>query len=371
MAEGPPRSVFVILCVFAVVLGATLFPASGFGANPVPAQDGGTGPAPDGGESTRSGTDGNETTTDTNDTTKNATATSSRTSTRPTTTTTMQSADETTTPTTTTVSGAYESSSDGGLLGALLSFVVMTGVVLVGMVAFAFGLGRHHRRRYPEQWDLPDAPHLRLIAYVRRVPQTSLSFVMFAGQHAPDILDSFGSGVGSLTSGLGGLASGFRQLGSGFGTAVVAIPTGVVRGIGGLARGIGSVSVDLSALFSGIGTGTILGRSSTGRPGADPRGGGRRTGESDEPPEPSPPSSVSEAWSRLQEDLGIAGSDGKTPRQIARRAVSRGVPRDAIESLTAVFQDVRYGGRPDDGERVESARAAYRRIKSALERETS
>lgn len=384
MTDGPPRAVFALLCVFGVVLGATLFPATMFGTNPVPADQGGNDTVPDGDQTTETISDGpNATTTArTDDTTGSTTENNPSTTVNTDTGTATVEATEavagtttspstTTTPTTTTAAAGGDDGSDGGLAASVLTLLTILASGVAGIVGVATGFGRHHRRRHPDEWDLPDAPHLRLLAYVRRVPQTSLSFVLYTGAHTPTIFESFGNGFATVSTGLRAMFRGFGRVGRLAATSTVALPVGIIRGIGGVARGIGSLSLGLSSLFSGFGGSSILTGTGGDRPTADPRRGGGNGAETEDPSPPDPPDSVREAWARLQADLGIGGGDGKTPRQIGRAAVDRGVPRDAIRSLTRSFREVRYGGFPDDGERVASARTAYTRIRTALERDSS
>jgi len=379
------RAALAVLCVFAVVFAASLFPATGFGTNPVPSSGPGVGsgagePASgepsSGDEPTTTGTtgtsSGDEPTT-TRDSAEKTVTSSTTTDEAGGSTTDGDSVATTTTTTTaatTTETSAYEESASGGLQGALLAFgSILVSFVLVVLVA-AIGFGRHHRRRNPSDWNLPSAPHLRVLAYVRRIPQTSLAFVMFAGANAPGILDQLGSAVGDATSGFGAATAGVGKLGSAVGSALVKVPAGFVSGIAAFGRGLGSLSLAWPSFSTGVASGGFF-STSTDKPGSDPRSGGRSEPVDAESEGPEPPASVREAWDRLQEDLGVGGSDGRTPGQIARAAVDRGVPSDAMGSLTRTFREVRYGGRPDDDERVAVARRAYRRVRTALDGDSS
>lgn len=367
MANDMRRAALAVLCVLAVVLGAGLFPATGFGANPVPdsgAASGGTDPGDDAGgpddtaTTTAADGDGAGTGTETATTTAADGGDAGSGTETATTTTTKR-------PTTTAPAGS-DAAGEGGQTGSLLGLATMLLVALLGFLAVTVGLGRHHRRRNPEQWDLPDAPHLRLVAYVRRVPQTSLSFVMFAGANAPGIVDGLADGLGNVTRNAASAASGLGVALSTLGSASLRVPAGVLAGVGGFARALSSLTLSLPSL-STTGAGGLFGRGGDGRPGSDPRSGGRANPPSGgEPEPPEPPASVREAWGRLQEDLGVADADPRTPGEVARGAISRGLPADAVRSLTRSFREVRYGGRPDDGERVSTAREAYERIRSAL-----
>lgn len=385
MAHNLHRAALAVLCVFAVIFAATLFPATGFGSNPVPeggigdgagAGDARPGDSNSGGQPTATAQTSAGTTTRTATADDRGTAAATTDGSKGTAGTgsndamTGTTTDTPTTATTTTASQAYEHSADGGLMGSLLAIVSILATVVVTVVALAVGFGRHHRHRYPSDWDLPNAPHLRLLAYVRRIPQTSLAFAMFAGSNAPGILDQLGASVGEATTGFGAALDGIGKLGSTIGTGLLKVPAGFISGIGALGEGLGSVTLALPSLSTGISSGGFFG-SGADRPGADPRSGGRPDPVEPEPEDPDPPGSVREAWERLQDDLGVDGADGETPGEIARRAVDRGVPSNAAGKLTRAFRDVRYGGHPDDGERVTVARKAYERIKTALDGDSS
>ncbi|WP_323676220.1 DUF4129 domain-containing protein [Halorubellus sp. PRR65] len=371
------RAALAIACVFAVVLGASLFPASGFGTNPVPAGGiaNGSGPGSGGGGPGDAGTATVAETTSGESATTSSTPDDTTSADGSTTTTATDGSDGSdastdTTTTTTTATPASGAAADGGLQGSLLALATIVFGAGATVVLASVGLGRHHRRRHPDEWDLPSAPHLRVVEYLRRIPQTSLSFVMFAGANAPGILDGLADGIGSATSGLGAMTAGIGTLAASLGRGLATVPGGVLRGIGSLGRGLGSITLGFGALSS-IGSGSFLGRSDD-RPDDDPRSGASATPDANPDPEPpEPPASVREAFERLQEDLGVSGDDGETPGEIARRAIDRGLPTDAIRSLTTAFRDVRYGGRPDDGERVTVARDAYERVRRALEGESS
>nr|WP_303648666.1 DUF4129 domain-containing protein [Haloarchaeobius litoreus] len=59
--------------------------------------------------------------------------------------------------------------------------------------------------------------------------------------------------------------------------------------------------------------------------------------------------------------------ESKTPAEVARAAVDGGLPRSAVERLTAVFRDVRYGRYPRSDERKRTAREALAEIRERLE----
>nr|WP_303647090.1 DUF4129 domain-containing protein [Haloarchaeobius salinus] len=59
--------------------------------------------------------------------------------------------------------------------------------------------------------------------------------------------------------------------------------------------------------------------------------------------------------------------ESKTPAEVARAAVDGGLPRSAVERLTAVFRDVRYGRYPRTDDRKRTAREALAEIRERLE----
>lgn len=389
MDQDRQRAALAIACVCAVVLGATLFPAAGFGANPVPGGTdeagpgtaGETGDGTDGPEALATESDESDGDSDDGSATRSPDAATATADESPssesgadqgnTATTTAASADDAQDASTAARSGT-DPAGEGGLVGAALAIAAILLAGFLGVIGTAAGLGRHHRRRYPGQWSLPDAPHLRVLAYVRRIPQTSLSFVLFAGQTAPDVLERLASGVSRATRGLGAAVDVFASAGGAIGRGVFVLPRGLVAGLGGLSRGVSAAMFGLPAAFTNLGSGGLFGDTSA-EFGPDPRAA-ERADAADESPDsepPEPPGSVREAWERLQADLGVGGDDGRTPGQIARSAVDRGVPREPIRSLTRAFRDVRYGGYPDDGERVTTARSAYERIRNALDGDSS
>lgn len=69
-----------------------------------------------------------------------------------------------------------------------------------------------------------------------------------------------------------------------------------------------------------------------------------------------PENAVEGAWLSLAERVDDAVDRGRTPREYAARAREAGLDADAVERITALFREVRYGGRPvtDDRERAAS-----------------
>ncbi|WP_257300315.1 DUF4129 domain-containing protein [Haloarchaeobius sp. FL176] len=61
---------------------------------------------------------------------------------------------------------------------------------------------------------------------------------------------------------------------------------------------------------------------------------------------PNPANSVEEAWYRTMAEFDLADDRTRTPAECARRAVERGGKQAAIQPLTEVFTEVRYGEEP-------------------------
>lgn len=68
--------------------------------------------------------------------------------------------------------------------------------------------------------------------------------------------------------------------------------------------------------------------------------------EPDGEPPADPANTVEEAWYRTMAEYDLADDRTKTPAECARRAVERGGERAAIQPLTTVFTEVRYGEEP-------------------------
>jgi hypothetical protein len=74
-----------------------------------------------------------------------------------------------------------------------------------------------------------------------------------------------------------------------------------------------------------------------------------------------PTNDVYRAWLTLTRAAGTTDS-ARTPREVASRAVERGLDADAVADLTDVFREVRYSGHPPTTERERRARAAADRL---------
>lgn len=92
--------------------------------------------------------------------------------------------------------------------------------------------------------------------------------------------------------------------------------------------------------------------------------------ETDEPDlDPSPQNDVASAWFEMVDRLGLADRRHLTPRECTAAARRRGVDADAAQTLTALFEEVRYGGANVTDERRRRAEKNLRRIRGQLEGE--
>jgi hypothetical protein len=73
---------------------------------------------------------------------------------------------------------------------------------------------------------------------------------------------------------------------------------------------------------------------------------------------------VYRAWRELAGEVEGVDLRTHTPTEVAARALDRGFDRDAVETLTDCFEEIRYGGRPPTSERTATARRALERIRA-------
>ena len=210
--------------------------------------------------------------------------------------------------------------------------------------------------------DLPMLPTFRVRASFLAIPQGTMSVLVGLTASAPQVLDGLGRTVGALFAGLDDLASGV-------GTALVAVPTAMGKGLvavpRGIGSGLGSLSLGLSSLTAGMSARDWL--SGGGDKPDDPRDAARTDTDGDGEPVDQGPVSIDEAWQTMVESVPLRRDESKTPAEVARAAVDGGLPQSAVERLTAVFRDVRYGRYPRSDERKRTAREALAEIRERLE----
>ncbi|MBV0903220.1 DUF4129 domain-containing protein [Haloarcula salina] len=147
--------------------------------------------------------------------------------------------------------------------------------------------------------------------------------------------------------------------------------------------GLSGASVALSAARWGVGGGltTVAALAVVGslallwhRPGdsspTDPEPGTTETGERVEPSaEPDDaPASLRALWRAFARWIAPRGWRTRTPAEVSRAAIERGLPREPVEALTRAFREVEYGGAPTESHR-DRARAAFDALVAARERE--
>jgi len=388
-----------LLCVVSLLLAAAMFPATGFGDypdwSPSGVAPGGsdapeTGPGTGGDDSSGGGTatgDGGTatpesgTTTDAGGETTGVT-TDETTGEKGTTTTTDTTS--TTTTSTTTDDTTGDDSDDEALLGGLWSLVgtllaalllgsiLASGIgtlVLLGLVIGVIEIERPSETELVlDVWGLPSMT-IPLSSTVAGVPQATTAFLVGFGGTLPAVLDDLSelgagmtTGVGALLSGLGRAAG---QVVTGFPGAMAAVGSGLATTLGGsllaIPGGLSSIATGLSNPFGKDGN----------LPGSDARdaAGVPDPDRTDEAAEDLPPQSVEEAWAKMTGGLPVRNRDAKTPAELARIAVERGLPEEAVTRLTAVFREVRYGPAGSTPRHLEIARSAIERIQDDPEGE--
>ncbi|MFC7079193.1 DUF4129 domain-containing protein [Halorussus caseinilyticus] len=87
----------------------------------------------------------------------------------------------------------------------------------------------------------------------------------------------------------------------------------------------------------------------------------------DETREPDPQNEIASAWFEMVERLDLGDRRDLTPRECAAAARRRGVDADAAQTLTSLFEEVRYGGARVTDERRQRAERNLDRVRSQLE----
>lgn len=345
MGHNRRHAALATLCVFAVLLAASLFPASGFGAYPAGVwSDSGTG-APDG-----EATVGPTTTVDFSTTTESTADTP--------TTDTGETTDGTTTTATTTertTTAASDSDyDDGGFDGeGVKTFFLLFGVLFLGLVGVGFLRGTlataSASGAFPFTITIRGVP---LGDLVGGLPERTMTFIVGFSSSMPQLLDD----TANLTSEVGkGLAMVLSGTGSAIGKIASASAGGLVAAFTAVPRALSGFS-GASSIFSGMSMPSIGRDSSSGS-----RSSSDSSPDSPEPEETRPPT-IEEAWETMADRVFVRNRRARTPEEFARAAVERGYPDEAVRKLTDVFQEVRYGRRSRD-DRTPRARSALDRIK--------
>jgi len=74
---------------------------------------------------------------------------------------------------------------------------------------------------------------------------------------------------------------------------------------------------------------------------------------------------VYRAWAEMTAPLPVDDPESSTPAEFATAAVEAGMPRDEVTEVTALFEEVRYGGSEPSAGRERRAVEALRRIEAA------
>ena len=337
------RAALIALCVLAVIFGASLFPATGFGTYPA-GPGGGSRAGNSGGQSSGSqatvaaGTDspGRTSAVTTAQTTTNSDSND-------------QPSGSTTTETTTQAATGESHPHTGGSnpIATMIKTVGVGLLVLLSVLAVGFRTGTvKYGGRGPSSLTIFDVPIGELFG---KVPARTMGLVVGFSASIPRFADD---AFGLLTELGRGLSAGTVGLGSAI-TETIAI---LGRGVGGTLLAVGSVG---SGLFSIPKT---LSRPTIGR--SNRKSEERTTGRETVPPEPEErgPPSIEEAWESMTERLPVRRRRTTTPAEYARVAMKRGYPADAVRQLTDAFREVRYGSFPAGGKRTKLARTALDKI---------
>jgi hypothetical protein len=84
-------------------------------------------------------------------------------------------------------------------------------------------------------------------------------------------------------------------------------------------------------------------------------------------PSGQPENQVHAAWLRMVSRAGVEAPRRRTPSECAAAAVDAGLDPDGVGTLTAVFEEVRYGEAPVTEERIERAREGLRRLDARVD----
>ncbi|WP_224333624.1 DUF4129 domain-containing protein [Haloprofundus halobius] len=369
MAYDLRRAALLSLCALAVVVAASLFPATGFGSYPAGVGGGGDDPAtgPDAGatnattETTPSesdGTDGSVATTTApsdGDETDESESAGDDGGTDGTTTTT-----ETATPTSTETAAPSNANETvgGGLLLFLFAALAAFGVLFVGVVG-----GRQRGVGSDVDADVP-LPQLR--AALQRIPQLTTAFVVGLSESGPTFLDRLGRVTAEF---LGGLGDALTEVTRAMGTVVVALPRAFGGGLLALSGGFGSALSELPRALGDVGSGVSLRRDRDRSSRRNRAATAAATEEAEEEPAPEIPPTIEEAWASMVDGLRLRNRRSATPGEYARAAVASGLPVESVRRLTRIFEGVRYGSVRRSAALTAAARAALSRIDEHRERD--
>lgn len=344
------RAVLALLCAVAVVYGTAMFPAAfdvELRSEQPDVTSGPSTPADPAGQSPGSTVTSTTTGTDTPaDATETERSTPSRSSAETSTPPAAQSGS----------SGGGDGGNDGTLarIVGLLLLACAGLVILLSLGVFANDGGKAWSwlsaiplPRFVSRLPLPSLS-------LRRIPQVTTLLIISAGgglaRLADDVTTIAGAVASTLTDGVGPVIVILWR-------SLVALPRATVALLAAPVRALGTTA----ALFGGLG---FL-RSGVSRPsygGSETPVTDARSGSGPAPStvedESEPVASVLDAWAAMTDLVPVRNRESTTAAEYARKAVDAGLPAAPVERLTALFREVRYGGRADSGDRVSAARRA-------------
>lgn len=253
--------------------------------------------------------------------------------------------------------GSSASGGSAGLFGLLaLGLVGVSVLIAVAAVASA------------DRGSSPWLPTVRLPAVVSRLSLPTLSLTQIPQVTTLAII-SAGSGLARLADDVGVVAD---ALGRSFAAGIGPVASGLGRALAALPRALGALLVApfsaLGAIGAVLSTDGVRGFLSGGvsgptflddeKPASDARAAGGPEPDTDDAEDEEPVDSVLEAWVAMTELVTVRNRRTRTPVEYAQRAIDAGLPAGPVRRLTALFREVRYGGRADSGERVTAARRA-------------
>ncbi|WP_423746262.1 DUF4129 domain-containing protein (plasmid) [Haladaptatus sp. SPP-AMP-3] len=343
MERNRLRAALIALCVLAVVFGASLFPATGFGSYPAGPGGGNRADTPGapstGSRSTVSA--GNPSDPGTVATTTAQTTTNSESS---------DGSADSETATTTTAASASQSANNGTPLLQILGKTVGI-LVLVGGAFLAVGFRRGTLALDGDGAIPLTVRGISVGELVGKIPARTMGLVVGFSASIPRLADDAIDLLGEVGR---GLAASTVGLGSALGRTIAVMG----RGFSGTLFAIGSVGSGLFSIPEAVSRPTLSGRSDGESTGRTATNGGTAPAE----PEERGPPSIEEAWESMTEHLPVRRRRTTTPGEYAREAIQRGYPADAVRQLTDTFREVRYGSLPPTANRTKLARAALDKI---------
>ncbi len=341
------RAALATLCVFAVALAASLFPAGGFGSQPAGVGVGESPDAPAGGPAPDPASDSPTASAPADSTTTTADS-------EPATTAEPTATETTTAAAATDPANGASGPGAGALFGAV--FALFGAITAVGLWTGALAVTATTAGAIPITITVGDTPIGSLIG---AIPARTMALVVGFSASVPRIVDDAAAlsrevarGLSTATGALARTTAGALRVGA---AGLAAIAVAVPRALAGLGGG-----ASLLSRIGGSGLGSLgldrRERDDTARTVASSEADGGDAG----------PPSVEEAWLAMAERVRLRNPDARTPGEFARAAVERGYPDDAVGRLTDAFREVRYGdlARTD---RTSIARSALDRIRSHRE----